>query len=96
MLDDAVPGLHHALLFPTLRAHRQPLETSAKIAKCSVLLSPIALVTSHDGVARFHHDRLVISLGSYFLLSFLLFICLFALPGLLFRHFDVLATINFH
>ena len=95
MLDHTVPGLHHALLLPALRAHREPLQTPTKIAESAVLLRPAALITLHDGVTRLHHDGLMIFPGRNLLLSFLHLLRLLTLPRFLFGHFVLLSTI-FH
>ena len=87
VFDDAVTSLHHTLLLPALRTHRQPLETLTEVAERAVLLCAAALITLHDGVTGPGHDTLVVSLAGDLLLSDLHLLGLLPLPSFLFRHF---------
>ena len=87
MLDDTVPGLHHTLLLPALSTDGQSLETLTEITERTVLLSPAALITLHDGVTGPVHDTLVVALAGDLLLPDLHLLGLFPLAGFLFRHF---------
>ena len=87
VFDDTITSLHHALLFPALRTHRQPLETLTEETEGAVLLCAATLITLHDGVTGPGHDTLVVSLAGDLLLSDLHLLGLPPLPSFLFRHF---------